>query len=633
MLWPHLFLTFVSLALFKAGHVFAAATSCLVTIAFFIRDLKHGARPFLSIIAIGVLLGGALFWLRAPLIHGSTAIATKSEAEVIGVSRKSIVVRGDSGQKLRLTGFKKGELPLKHARVAYSCEVQEIQESTFMVFERLSGVAAWCKIKDIKTIRAPYGWLTDFRKTTLNFLYKRFEAMDCAQTTLHDRRNPHTSCAPDDKTLIAAFLLGDTEDLAPQELDAFRDMGLMHLFAVSGLNIALLFAILYLPFRFAGVPTIGAALGYAVATAFLLLLDFPVPLLRAWLFMTIGLGMRLLDRRLPSWTLLFLTAIVVEVLFPLSTFSMSFILSFGITAAILIFYEPLYFCFAAKNKVADFFAQHVALTLAAGLPALLLGYPLFGSAQPLSLVYNLLLVPFSGLYLFASLLFMAFEPVKYVLFALDALYLKFAALHSTYVSSLLPAADRTMQTASLMFVAVLLVTLYILKMRGRLWSARRNLRFVVPVTALILIVPFFLASYPNMAIYAVPNKVWMYSEKKLMHSGAQLFSDGKPAEPKTCFPIREKFEIPRQAATPEEILMMGNRCFIFTGRMKPENWPPDLLKPCVALDVFQSKKMRTDAAEWDALFKLFGYQGKATVRKFFTWYADKPLTCAKSEKL
>lgn len=614
MLWPYLFLSFVSSVLFKAGHYPAGAIATGFTVIFFFHDLKLGARPFIPVIVLGALLGGALFWLRAPLIHGSAAIDTKGEAEVIGVSRKSIVVRGDTGQKLRLTGFKKGELPQKHARVAYACGVQEIQESTFMVFERLSGVAAWCRVKDIKTLQAPRGWLTDFRKATLNFLYKRFEAMK-------------------EQSLIAAFLLGDTEDLAPQELDAFRDMGLMHLFAVSGLNIALLFAILYLPFRFAGIPSVGAALGYAVATAFLLLLDFPVPLLRAWLFMTIGLGMRLLDRRLPSWALLFLTAIIVEVLFPLSTFSMSFILSFGITAAILIFYEPLYFCFAAKNKIADFFAQHGALTLAAGLPALLLGYPLFGSAQPLSLIYNLLLVPFSGLYLFASLLFMAFEPVKHVLFAIDTLYLKFAAFHSTHVSALFPSAEKTLQIISLVVTAALLIALYVLKTRGRLWSARRNLHFVVPAAAAVLLLPYFFAAYPTTAIYAIPNKVWMYSGKKLMHSGSQLFFDGKLAEPKTCFPVREKSEQRKSPTAPEEILMIESRCFIFTGRMKPENWPPDLLKPCATLEVFQSKKMQTGATEWDALFQLFGYRGKVTVRKFFTWYADKPLACAKSEKL
>jgi ComEC/Rec2-related protein len=614
MLWPYLFLAFVSLTLFKAGHPIAAGLACCVTVVFFVLDLKRTPRAFLPVMLIGVALGGLLFFLRAPALGRDLKIPVVGEAHVTGLSRKSVVVEATSGVKLRLTGFKKEQLPQKHAVIFYRCELQEVPESTFMVFERLSGVTAWCRVKEIRVVRNPEGLLTNFRKKTLNYLHTKFDNMG-------------------ERSLIAAFLLGDTEDLSPQELAAFRDMGLMHLFAVSGLNIALLFAILYLPFRFAGLPAAGSALGYTVATAFLLLLDFPVPLLRAWLFMTIGLGMRVLDRRIPSWTLLFLTAIIVELLFSLSTFSMSFILSFGVTAAILIFYEPLHFCFAAKNKFLNLLSEHAALTLAAGLPALLLGYFLFGTAQPLSLLYNLLLVPFSGLYLFVSLVFMIFEPVKYLLFGLDALYLKFAAWHTTHVTSLFPAAEKTAQVVSLVFVAALLAGLYLLKRRGRLWSARRNLAYLVPAAALILLLPYFITTYPAEAFYAIPNKVWMYDARRITSTGSQIFNDGKSSEPKYCFPIAGKNEIPRHDDQPAEILSINGRCFIFTGRLKPETWPQNVLHNCNSLNVFQSKKMATSSTEWDALFQLFGYRGKVVIRKFFTWYADKPLACGKSEWL
>lgn len=610
MLWPYLFLVFVSLTLFKNNHWIAAALAAAGVLAFGAVDMRRAPKKLLWAVVLGVALGGMLFSLRLPYLTRSADLPLTGEAIVTGVSRKSVVVQTAAKTKLRLTGLAKERLPAKHAHIAYRCEKQDIPESTFMLFERLSGVTAWCKVQELRTLSQPAGFLAASRKKTLDYLHARFDAMG-------------------ERSLIAAFLLGDTEDLAPQELDAFRDMGLMHLFAVSGLNIALLFALLYLPFRFAGLPAVGSALGYTVATGFLLLLDFPVPLLRAWLFMTIALAMRVLDRRIPSWTLLFLTAIIVELLFPLSTFSMSFILSFGITAAILIFYEPLQFCFASKNKFLNLLGEHTALTFAAGLPALVLGYLLFGSAHPLSLAYNLLLVPFSGLYLFLSLVFLLLEPVKHALIALDTLYLKFAGWHSAYISAQFPAAEPGTQIVSLLFVALLLAALYYLKRRRRLWSARRNLRYVIPLAACVLVLPYFLATYPSEAIYAVPNKVWIYSGKKLAHTGTQLFADGKTAEPKTCFPVREASAWRRPAGAPEEMLTMGKRCFIFTGRMKPENWPPDLLKPCTTLDVFQSKKMSTGAAEWDALFKLFGFSGKATVRKFFTWYADKPASCVK----
>lgn len=611
MFWPYVFLTFVVSVLLKAGHNVAAAVALAAAVLYFITDFQRTPRKFLPVILLGILLGTGLYLLRAPLL-GAEKPLPEGEADVTGVSRKSVVIRNATGQKLRLTGIPKEKLPAKHARIYYRCELQDVPESSFMVFEHLSGVKAWCRMLDLRVVQKPAGLISDFRATTLKSLYARLDLMS-------------------QRSLIAAFLLGDTEDLTAEELDAFRDMGLMHLFAVSGLNIALLFAILYLPFRFAGLPVLGSALGYTVATAFLLLLDFPVPLLRAWLFMTIGLGMRLLDRRIPPWLMLYITAIIIELLFPLSTFSMSFILSFGVTAAILIFYEPLRFCFAAENRYLNLSGEHIALTMSAGVPALILSFLLFGTAQPLSLIYNLVLVPFSGLYLFAALLFLIFEPVKYVLAALDKLYLSFAGWHTQHVSALFPSADRNLQWLSLAVAALLLILLYILKRRHRLWSARRNLRYVLPGFAIILVLPFLFATYPAYAIYAAPNKVWIYNERRIFSAGALVFADGKQSDPRACFPVKERREASGAQILPE-VLMVQSSCFIFTGRMKPEAWPQNALASCQSLHVFQSKKTRTPAKEWAELFRLFGYNGEVSIRRFFTWYGDRPEGCVR-EKL
>jgi hypothetical protein len=149
----------------------------------------------------------------------------------------------------------------------------------------------------------------------------------------------------------------------------------------------------------------------------------------------------------------------------------------------------------------------------------------------------------------------------------------------------------------------------------------------------LLFLPYFLITYPGSALYAVPNKVWFYREKRLVSSGVVIFADGKTSEPRSCFPIREKIQAHGNASLPPEIIQIHERCFIFTGRMKPETWPPAALKGCAKLDVFQSRKMQTAAREWDELFRLFGYRGQVEIRKFFTWYGDKPLACVKSEVL
>lgn len=617
MLWPYAVFSFITLVLFRLGFYVAATVALIATLLYFLSDLRRIPRRWIFVCLAGVFAGALLYYIRLLQLAPQVALPEAGNATVTGISRKSVISTTDSGIRLRLTGLKKENLPQKYARIAYTCTTQEMPDSTFSAFEKLSGVHAWCRVTALKTTSQPDGRLRRFRSATLDFLYAKFSRVS----------------SDGSRSLIAAFLLGDTDELTADELDAFRDMGLMHLFAVSGLNIALLFGLIYLPFRAAGLPAVGSALGYAVATAFLLLLDFPVPLLRAWLFMTLSLGMRVLDRRMTSAALLFLTALIVELLFPLSTFTISFILSFGITAAILLFYQPIHFCFAGRNKICNWIAAHISLTLAAGLPAYVLSFALFGSANPLSLIYNLLLVPFSGLYLFASLVYLAFEPARHLLLALDQLYLRFAGWHADYVHAYFPVAESRAQAVVTGLTVMLLAALYLFSLRGRLWSVRKNLYWLLPLLLLTLSLPYALARYPQRAIYAVPNQVWVYANQTLLSDGKKLFPE--TADPHACFPVHSRANAARsdKSSAPQEIRRIGNNCIVFAGSMKPELWPADALSACSAVHLFVSRQLKTSAAEWEQLFAAFGYKGKVAVRNYFVWYADRPLACGKSQPL
>lgn len=609
MPWPYAFLTFVAISLITAGHLVAGGLTSVLTVFLLLRDLRRTPRQYLPAILAGFVLGAWLFTLRAPLLKQQDTVVGDGSGSVTSISRKSVIVTTDAGAKMRLTGLATATLPAKHSRIAYSCTAFGAPESTFLTFEKLSGVQTWCRVKSLRITEKPTGNLHAARARVLAFLQERFALLG-------------------DDSLIAAFLIGETQGLSQSELTAFRDMGLMHLFAVSGLNVALLFALLYLPFRYAGVPAVGASLGYAVATGFLLLLDFPVPLFRAWLFMTIGLLMRLADRRISPWTLLFLTALIVELLQPLSSFTISFLLSFGITAAILLFYAPLHFCFNGTGKIRELLAGHVALTLAAGLPAFVIGFFLFGSAQPLSLIYNLLLVPFSGAYLFAALIYLVFEPARWLLLALDQLYLHFAGFHTGFVMPYVPVAHRTAQFFSVLTVIVLLLTLLYLQRRHRLWSARRNLRLVLPLATFVLLAPFLMGRVAERAFYAVPDRVWSYKQGQLIAAGKQLFATAEA--PQLCLPIRQQ-ATESAVALYRGFTRIGNTCFAFAASMQPELWPSGALAECRELHLFQARKLGTGAAQWAEMFRLLGYPGTVKIRHYATWYSDRPLPCAKSE--
>lgn len=604
MAWPLAFFTFLSLALIRNQHPVGGGLAAIVALGLFAFSYKKFGRRFLPVLAAAVLLGSWLFALRAGFL-ARKAPTTEGTATVSNVSRRSVILTLDDKTRLRLTGFRSERLPLRGARIKFSCRAYDIPEGDFATFERLSGVRAWCEKKDFETVTEPQ--LAAARSAALDFLQRRFLTLG-------------------EHSLIAAFLLGDTETMQAKTLAAFRDMGLMHLFAVSGLNVALLFALLYVPFRYAGVAWLGALLGFAVATSFLLLLDFPVPLFRAWLFLAISAVARLLDRRITAWTLLFLTALIVETLFPLSTFSISFILSFGITAAILLFYAPLHFCFNGESRLRKIVAAHIALTLAAGLPAFVLGYLLFGTAQVLALLYNLLLVPFSGLYLFTALLYLAFDAAGHILHLLDRLYLWFADKHALYAMSYLPVPGARELSFTLGGTVLMLLLLLYLQWRNRLWSARRNLRFVVPAALGLMALPIAIAPQTQRAFYAVPDQVWSYASGNLQSAGTPRF---RSESPDICLPVARW-----SAATLHGgLVVTGAECFGFAASLKPGLWSANALAPCTSLQLFQSKKGTTAAAEWQALFRLYGLKGRVEIRNYFTWYADRQLGCARAQRL
>jgi competence protein ComEC len=604
MAWPLAFFTFVALALLKAGHHCTGALAAAVALSVLAWSCRKYGRRFLPVLAGGALIGLWLFALRVSLLAEKTP-TTQGFATVSSVSRRSVILTLDDNTRLRLTGFRDEKLPLRGARIRFNCRAYETPEGDFATFERLSGVHTWCEKIELETVTEPP--LAALRSAALDFLKRRFARLG-------------------EESLIAAFLLGETESMPEKTLAAFRDMGLMHLFAVSGLNVALLFALLYLPFRFVGIPSVGAVLGFLIATAFLLLLDFPVPLFRAWLFLAIGAVAKLLDRRLSPWTLLFLTALIVETIFPLSTFTISFILSFGITAAILLFYQPLYFCFNGDGRLRKILASHLALTLAAGLPAFVLSYLLFGNAQALALLYNLLLVPFSGIYLFTAILFLAFDQISFLLHLLDRLYLWFADMHRLYVMSQLPVAEPRYLLIALFAICLILLLLLYLQARQRLWSARRNLRFVVPAAAILLALPWLLSPRVSRAFYALPDQVFSFEAGEIVIAGKPLFA---AETPEICLPVK----VWSNAILRGGVAQAGKDCYAFAASLKPELWQANEFTACRSVQIFQSRKRVTEAKEWEKLFQLFGLRGPVEIRNYFTWYADRPLSCSKAKKL
>lgn len=187
------------------------------------------------------------------------------------------------------------------------------------------------------------------------------------------------------RALLAGFLIGDVSRIARSDVDAMRKSGLAHFVAVSGSNVALFLAILFVvsgPLamgtrRRAVIGLLGLPI-YAAATR------FEPSVMRASVMAAIALGGRLFGIVLESWQLLSLAVVVLVLWDPVLTTNVGFQLSVAATAGVLV---------GARVPAANVIVRAALITIGAQLAVAPLSMAHFGSVPLLSPVVNLVAAP------------------------------------------------------------------------------------------------------------------------------------------------------------------------------------------------------------------------------------------------
>jgi len=194
--------------------------------------------------------------------------------------------------------------------------------------------------------------------------------------------------APTPRALTAGFLLGDTRNLAPDVVTAYRDAGLSHLLAVSGENVAFVLALFgpllrRLPL---GARTLLAAI---VILVFATMTRFEPSVLRASAMAALALLGALAGRPASRVRVLALAVIVLLTCDPFLLHSVAFLLSCGASAGIALL-EP---AIARRLPGPRLVREPLAVSLAAQigvLPVLLVAFGEFPLVTPIA---NLLAAP------------------------------------------------------------------------------------------------------------------------------------------------------------------------------------------------------------------------------------------------
>lgn len=139
------------------------------------------------------------------------------------------------------------------------------------------------------------------------------------------------------RQVLCSLVLGDKSGAEAETMEAFRNGGCLHAFAVSGLHVGLVATIFWLLLRVLRVrPVVIRPLLLAVVGVYVLMTGCAVPAIRAFLMLAVLLAGFMLRRRVSLLNTWSFAALLILLIDPSQLRNAGFLLSFGIYAAICV---------------------------------------------------------------------------------------------------------------------------------------------------------------------------------------------------------------------------------------------------------------------------------------------------------
>lgn len=201
------------------------------------------------------------------------------------------------------------------------------------------------------------------------------------------------------RSILKGILFGETSNIPRETYNKFKDVGIIHIFAVSGFHLAMLTLIFY---KFLSILKLNKKLSYMIICVFILVFigisGFSNSILRSGIMMLIFYTSKLFGERVDSLNSLSVASLAILFFNPYAVGNISFILTFCATFGI-IFYNMkiipiLHKKYTYKSKILFYILKSMTCTATVVifiLPASIIFFKTISIISPIS---NLIIVPF-----------------------------------------------------------------------------------------------------------------------------------------------------------------------------------------------------------------------------------------------
>lgn len=319
----------------------------------------------------------------------------------------------------------------------------------------------------------------------------------------------------DEESAVAeALLIGYKNDLDKELVQAYSNVGVVHIIAISGLHIGMIYAALLFIFslfkNFKGKKIIQPVVILVVLWAFTFLAGMVPSILRSAVMFTFIIAGTSFGRRTNIYNTLAASAFCMLAYNPSFLWDAGFQLSYAAVLSIVLYYQHLYTFFYIKNKLLRFLWSLVAMTLVAQIFTTPIAMYHFHQFPNLFLFANIIIVPLSTVILFGALLLVIVSAVPllgnaigFCLFYL----LKWMNMLIRETAKLDFAVTEHIQINFFQFVLLMLCAILFAA-----WLLRNNKKFLY--RALSCLVIFFAIRSIDLIVKHKPDRLIVYNINK-----------------------------------------------------------------------------------------------------------------------